>query len=111
MPIPVEIKNKRVDLDLSEFIPALSKEEILDIFDDMLPLLKALLDAQLAWASTTDEKRQQLVQAHLSLGMMTQAAISSAIYRANMQKDVTWERTSIDNLGFPEFGSGPEIDD
>lgn len=111
MKIAVNVIDTRAELDLSYFIPALSEEEVMSVLEDTVPLLIALLEAQLAWTSTTDLKRLQLVQVHLSLGMMTQAAISSAVYRARVQKDVVQERASIDDLGFPEFGRGPALDD
>ena len=109
--IVASVKNKRIELDLSEFMPSLSEEEVLSVLDDLMPLISAVFETQLAWTSIADEKREQLIRAYLSLGMMTQAAISSATTRANIQKKVIEERASIDDFGFPEFGSGAALDE
>lgn len=109
--IAASVKKKQLELDLSEFMPSLSEEEVLSVLDDLLPLLSAMLETQLAWTSITDERREKLIRAHLSLGMMTQAAITVATNRANIQRKVVEERAEIDDFGFPEFGSEPALDE
>ncbi|PZQ96113.1 MAG: hypothetical protein DI533_16870 [Cereibacter sphaeroides] len=104
--IDIEISSYRLTLDFSR--TGLSVVSLADRANEVLPLLYALVLADDAKSSLSDEQFADRQTGCMAMDLMCQAAIRGATGRAAMLLAVTEGTASISELGFPEFeGDAP----
>lgn len=68
------------------------------------PLLERLLEADIALMSLSDPEPESRLRGIAAQSMIADAAILSAMVRAELLADIISGRESIADHGFPEFG-------
>jgi hypothetical protein len=107
--VDLEVSGKRVVIDFRRLAPG--SEALAERVRDVLPVLIALVSADSAWRSLTEEERRLRANARSAIDMKTQATLLFAQAQAELLVAIIDGSESIADHGFPEFLDGQSQDD
>jgi hypothetical protein len=92
---------KKLVLDLLDY--ELEASQISDRVSEIIPVLEAILSADIARDEIPEARLLELIPGILARDMIYQATLISAARNADLVHDVATEKRSIADLGFPDL--------